>query len=619
VVTPFAPELTVEGVLAWVRGLMPDLPVAQEARLAQRLAAVSEGVPLFLQFIVDDIGDHRARGEPIAAIMSMLEALPAPFSAYAGQQLAAMREMRRQTPGAFDVDVAHVFALLTLIKGALPLEELRQVLQTRVNVWDLDPRIVRWFARCSVGDEPAIALLHPSLADIVRSALGESGTTADMRAEVEGQLIAHCRASWSRGSLYALTNLPLHQIESGRLADAIATLTDLAFLGARLAHAAAPALIARTTQDLEAADTAASAELRVETRAHRFFWATVEQDLLTLLRGAQAEHAPEVLNQLLQDNPETADRYAPGYAPWLQTAGRRAPPPLLRELRGHGRLVSGAMALSDGRLLSWSYDGTLRLWAGDGTALAELKGHSSSVLGATALSDGRLLSWSDDKTLRLWASDGTALAELKGHRDPVYGAMALSDGRLLSWSHDGTLRLWASDGAALAELEGHWDPVYGVTALSDGRLLSWSSGRTPRLWASDGAALAELKGHSESVRGAAAMSDGRLLSWGNDCTPRLWASDGEALAELTGHTRCVRGATALSDGRLLSWSEDGTLRLWASDGICQSLWVWPYAAVTRVIPHSDRRNVYWVIAGNDVLQVRHQRSGIGEIQYRFEA
>src|SRR5262245_27561394 len=130
VMTPSTPELTVEGVLAWLRGLVPGLPAAQEARLAQRLAAVSEGVPLFLQFIVDDVRDRQARDEPIAAIMSALEALPAPFSAYAGQQLAAMREMQRQTAGAVDVDVARVFALLTLVKGALPLEELQQVLQT---------------------------------------------------------------------------------------------------------------------------------------------------------------------------------------------------------------------------------------------------------------------------------------------------------------------------------------------------------------------------------------------------------------------------------------------------------------------------------------------------------
>src|SRR5262249_9939274 len=87
------------------------------------------------------------------------------------------------------------------------------------------------------------------------------------------------------------------------------------------------------------------------------------------------------------------------------------------------------------------------------------------------------------------------------------------------------------------------------------------------------------------------------------------ASNGAALAELKGHSGSVIGATALSDGRLLSWSDDGTLRLWSADGEFLSLWLWPYDGVTQVIPHPDRPNLYWVIAGNDVLQVRHQPAG----------
>jgi hypothetical protein len=37
-----------------------------------------------------------------------------------------------------------------------------------------------------------------------------------------------------------------------------------------------------------------------------------------------------------------------------------------------------------------------------------------------------------------------------------------------------------------------------------------------------------------------------------------------------------------------------------------SLWPWPYAGIRKVIPHPDHRNVYWIIAGTDVLQVRYQ-------------
>jgi WD40 repeat protein len=78
-------------------------------------------------------------------------------------------------------------------------------------------------------------------------------------------------------------------------------------------------------------------------------------------------------------------------------------------LEGHARSVDGALALADGRLLSWSRDGTLRLWSVQGEALGVLAGHTGNVNGALALADGRLLSWSDDGTLRLWSSQGSPL------------------------------------------------------------------------------------------------------------------------------------------------------------------------------------------------------------------
>ena len=36
-------------------------------------------------------------------------------------------------------------------------------------------------------------------------------------------------------------------------------------------------------------------------------------------------------------------------------------------------------------------------------------------MGALALEDGRLLSWSDDATLRLWGADGAPGPALEGH------------------------------------------------------------------------------------------------------------------------------------------------------------------------------------------------------------
>ena len=152
---------------------------------------------------------------------------------------------------------------------------------------------------------------------------------------------------------------------------------------------------------------------------------------------------------------------------------------------------------------------TLRLWDGQsGACLAVLEGHTDAVEGALALADGRLLSWSDDKTLRLWdGQSGACLAVLEGHTDGVEGVLVLADGRLLSWSRDKTLRLWdGQSGACLAVLEGHTDWVEGALVLADGRLLSWSRDKTLRLWdGQSGACLAVLEGHASGVDGRAGV------------------------------------------------------------------------------------------------------------------
>jgi WD40 repeat protein len=110
--------------------------------------------------------------------------------------------------------------------------------------------------------------------------------------------------------------------------------------------------------------------------------------------------------------------------------------------------VNGALLLPDGkRALSWSRDGTLRLWnleAGHQVGPA-LTGHKDAIHGALLLPDGkRALSWSDDRTLRQWDLETglQAGSALTGHDDGVTGAVLLDKNQALSWSDDWTLRLW---------------------------------------------------------------------------------------------------------------------------------------------------------------------------------
>jgi WD40 repeat protein len=327
-----------------------------------------------------------------------------------------------------------------------------------------------------------------------------------------------------------------------------------------------------------------------------------------LRRGQNDWPAHKILLQLAiehaDDSPVTqgAEHYlAAGQCDWPWLRRERRPEhagldPCLAVLEGHTVNLRGALALPDGRILSWSGDHTLRLWDLDGKPLAILAGHTAGVRGALALPDGRLLSWSDDTTLRLWDLAGKPLAILAGHTDEVRGALALSDGRLLSWSGDHTLRLWNRAGKPLSVLEGHTDWIEEALALPDGRLLSWSGDHTLRLWDLAGKPLAILAGHTDEVRGALALSDGRLLSWSGDHTLRLWDRAGKPLAVLEGHTNSVWGALVLPDGRLLSWSgwgDDKTLRLWDRAGKPLAVFKGHTRSVNGALVLADGRILSW--------------------------
>ena len=76
-----------------------------------------------------------------------------------------------------------------------------------------------------------------------------------------------------------------------------------------------------------------------------------------------------------------------------------------RKLEGHTKQLHGAVFTPDGRrILSGSYDQTVRLWDVEGgQEVCRFLGHTNWVWGVAVSPDGRLgLSGSLDKTMRLW-------------------------------------------------------------------------------------------------------------------------------------------------------------------------------------------------------------------------
>ncbi|MDM0053752.1 TIR domain-containing protein [Variovorax sp. J22R115] len=238
---------------------------------------------------------------------------------------------------------------------------------------------------------------------------------------------------------------------------------------------------------------------------------------------------------------------------------------------GHGASIGARFDKDGARVLTWSDDGTARVWeAATGKALGEPMKHAKEVSGATFDKGGaRVLTWSDAEA-RVWdAATGRALGESMKHAKEVSNADFDKGGaRVLTWSSwDGTARVWeAATGRALSDPMKHAGGVAGATFDKDGAQVLTRASSEARVWNADtGKALGEPMKHAGAVRGAIFDKDGaRVLTWSDDETARVWkAATGKAQGEPMKHARAVRGAIFDKDGaRVLTWSYDGTARVW---------------------------------------------------------
>jgi len=248
----------------------------------------------------------------------------------------------------------------------------------------------------------------------------------------------------------------------------------------------------------------------------------------------------------------------------------------LRSVLPHEGPVDGSAFDKDGtRVLTWSEDGSARVWEADGgKPVSEPMKHAGPVRGATFDKDGtRVLTWSEDGSARVWeAGSGKPMSEPMTHAKGVLGATFDRGGaRVLTWGADGSARVWeAASGNPVSEPMKHAGGVSDAAFDKDGtRVLTWSFGGTARVWdAAGGKPVSEPMKHAQGVRGATFDQDGtRVLTWG-DRDARVWeAASGEPVSEPMTHAQIVSGSMFNKDGtRVLTWANFGSARVWRAAG-----------------------------------------------------
>lgn len=299
----------------------------------------------------------------------------------------------------------------------------------------------------------------------------------------------------------------------------------------------------------------------------------------------------------------------------------------METLRGHEDTINCLQALPDGRLLSASQDGTLRIWTEqkDEEWASEVLKHGRGGIGlARALSPGVIVSGGG---CLFWGRGPISMSRRDEHGDwcseqVSIGAGYVSrfavfpDGRIVTSedSKDGSIRVWTRRDDKTwksEELRGHAAYVKDIHVLPDDRIVSASFDHTLRVWTlgADGTWSGEvLSGHTDNVQLCRALPDGRIVSASDDCTLRVWTRGnyGRWSNEiLKGNASPVRCIQALPDGRILTGEKDGTVRLWSttkkwfgfgttwtSEALC---WHTEEVRIVQALP--DGRIVSWAYDG----------------------
>ncbi|CAA6808964.1 MAG: High-affnity carbon uptake protein Hat/HatR [uncultured Sulfurovum sp.] len=242
----------------------------------------------------------------------------------------------------------------------------------------------------------------------------------------------------------------------------------------------------------------------------------------------------------------------------------------LNSIKEHKGFVKGATFSKDEqKILSWSHDGTVKLWETQSKEALQTFEHKDKVLGASFSKDEqKILSWSRDGTMKLWDTQSKEALQSFKHEDWVNGASFSKDEQqILSWSGDGTVKLWDSKSNEALQSFKHECWVKGASFSKDEQqILSWSRDGTVKLWDSKSNEALQSFKHESSVYGATFSKDEQqILSWSGDGTVKLWDSKSNEALQSFKHESSVYGATFSKDEQqILSWSGDGTVKLWDS-------------------------------------------------------
>lgn len=242
---------------------------------------------------------------------------------------------------------------------------------------------------------------------------------------------------------------------------------------------------------------------------------------------------------------------------------------------GHSESVSSVRFSADGtRLVSYSKDGTIRVWNGTSAKeLCSIPAQTKLFVRVSITENGKLVACSgldQENKGDIWVFDadtGKKRLTIPGPKQNMV-CMSIYGNNLIAGCMDKHIYVYDLEtGEQKQCFRGHSDKSVAISCCPDGKhVVSGDAHGDIKLWnIRTGEEMQTFRGHSFAVSSLSFSPDGtQLVSGSYDRTIKIWSVElGEELFTLRGHTDFVSAVRMSSDGnRIISVSFDGALMVW---------------------------------------------------------
>ena len=241
----------------------------------------------------------------------------------------------------------------------------------------------------------------------------------------------------------------------------------------------------------------------------------------------------------------------------------------VKTLLGHTNKIVSLIELESGRLVSGSYDNSIRIWdLNDKNGNEQIINESERILSLLEFERNKILSGTGDNSINLWDLDNPEkmIFSFKGHELWVNALVKCDSNYFASASNDSKIKIWDYyKRECVSTLKGHVDCILSLILLRNRNLCSGSADLTVRIWDwGQGECISILKGHTRWVKCVLELDNGVLITGSDDKTIKLWKNENN-FKTLEEHAHSVRTFCQINEKFFASGSFDYTIKIWEID------------------------------------------------------